>query len=70
MCYMNQFGMEIQAGSTVGVHLEHLVTCIQGIQLVASPGGYKHLKWQENKPSDLQERFAEDLRRSIPSGEK
>ncbi|CAG0919010.1 unnamed protein product [Notodromas monacha] len=48
LCYEDQFGVSIQAGSAVGVHLEHLVTCIQGIQLINLPGGYKHLKWQEN----------------------
>jgi hypothetical protein len=68
MCYEDQFGIAIQAGATVGVHLEHLVSCIQGIHLVTAPGGYKHLKWQENKLDDLQNGLLEDFRRSSSMG--
>jgi hypothetical protein len=33
-----------------GVPLEHLISCVPGVQIVVSPTGVKKVHWAENKP--------------------
>ena len=47
-CYAAEFGpiYQVQEG---GVPLEHLLTCIPGIQVDVSKSGVKKIHWTENK---------------------
>lgn len=39
----------MEAVSEGGVPLEHLITCVQGVQLSLSEGGIKNVGWAENR---------------------
>uniref|UniRef100_A0A6Q2YXX3 Meiosis regulator and mRNA stability factor 1 n=1 Tax=Esox lucius TaxID=8010 RepID=A0A6Q2YXX3_ESOLU len=52
-CYESEFGsLAISEEGTVdgGVPLEHLITCIPGINIVTAQNGFKVIKWIHNKP--------------------
>ena len=44
-----------------GVPLEHLISCLPGICIVMAAGGFKYIKWAENKVTDE----ADELARSV-----
>lgn len=49
-CFAAEFG-EVEAVSEGGVPLEHLITCVPGVQLSLSEGGIKNIHWAENRPA-------------------
>lgn len=49
-CFAAEFG-EMEAVSEGGVPLEHLITCVPGVQLSLSEGGIKNIRWAENRPA-------------------
>nr|XP_045017309.1 meiosis regulator and mRNA stability factor 1 isoform X4 [Jaculus jaculus] len=50
-CYAAEFGdLEIMWESHGGVPLEHLITCIPGVNIATAQNGVKVVKWIHNKP--------------------
>ncbi|XP_059125926.1 meiosis regulator and mRNA stability factor 1 isoform X2 [Peromyscus eremicus] len=50
-CYAAEFGdLEIMQDSPRGVPLEHLITCIPGVNIATAQNGVKVVKWIHNKP--------------------
>ncbi|XP_058891564.1 meiosis regulator and mRNA stability factor 1-like isoform X2 [Acipenser ruthenus] len=50
-CYASQFGrLKLVEEGEGGVPLEHLVTCIPGINIVTAQNGVKIVQWIHNKP--------------------
>ncbi|XP_050703178.1 meiosis regulator and mRNA stability factor 1-like isoform X2 [Eriocheir sinensis] len=58
-CYQAEIGALEECED--GVPLEHLISCLPGICILTSAGGFKYIKWVENKLADE----AEDLARSV-----
>ncbi|KAK1162811.1 meiosis regulator and mRNA stability factor 1-like isoform X3 [Acipenser oxyrinchus oxyrinchus] len=50
-CYASQFGrLKLVEEGEGGVPLEHLITCIPGINIVTAQNGVKVVQWIHNKP--------------------
>ncbi|XP_035876801.1 meiosis regulator and mRNA stability factor 1 isoform X6 [Phyllostomus discolor] len=50
-CYAAEFGeLEILLESRRGVPLEHLITCVPGVNIATAQNGVKVVKWIHNKP--------------------
>ncbi|KAL1005874.1 hypothetical protein UPYG_G00065040 [Umbra pygmaea] len=50
-CYESEFGaLVISEEGDGGVPLEHLITCIPGVNIVTAQNGFKVIKWIHNKP--------------------
>ncbi|XP_021087035.2 meiosis regulator and mRNA stability factor 1 isoform X1 [Mesocricetus auratus] len=50
-CYAAEFGdLEIMQDSPRGVPLEHLISCVPGVNIATAQNGVKVLKWVHNKP--------------------
>ena len=49
ICFSAEFGCLPIVGDN-GIPLEHLISCVQGIQIQVSPSGVKKVQWAENKP--------------------
>ncbi|CAC5393561.1 LKAP [Mytilus coruscus] len=49
ICFSAEFGCLPIVGDS-GIPLEHLISCVQGIQIQVSPSGVKKVQWAENKP--------------------
>ena len=48
-CYGSEFS-PIPDAMEGGVPLEHLISCVPGIQIQVSSSGVKKIQWAENKP--------------------
>lgn len=50
-CYAAEFGeLEVVQENTGGVPLEHLITCVPGVNIATAQNGVKVIKWIHNKP--------------------
>ncbi|XP_074454374.1 meiosis regulator and mRNA stability factor 1 isoform X2 [Larus michahellis] len=50
-CYMSEFNdLEIVPEGQGGVALEHLITCVPGVNIATAQNGIKVIKWIHNKP--------------------
>nr|XP_023396681.1 meiosis regulator and mRNA stability factor 1 isoform X6 [Loxodonta africana] len=50
-CYAAEFGeLEVIQENRGGVPLEHLITCVPGVNIATAQNGVKVLKWIHNKP--------------------
>ncbi|NWX50124.1 MARF1 factor, partial [Steatornis caripensis] len=50
-CYMSEFNdLEMVAEGQGGVPLEHLITCVPGVNIATAQNGIKVIKWIHNKP--------------------
>ena len=50
-CYAAEFGeLEILLENRRGVPLEHLITCVPGVNIATAQNGVKVVKWIHNKP--------------------
>ncbi|XP_054247363.1 meiosis regulator and mRNA stability factor 1 [Indicator indicator] len=50
-CYMSEFsGLEMVPEGQGGVPLEHLITCVPGVNIATAQNGIKVIKWIHNKP--------------------
>ncbi|KAM9584123.1 meiosis regulator and mRNA stability factor 1 isoform 3-T4 [Trichechus inunguis] len=50
-CYAAEFGaLEVMQENRGGVPLEHLITCVPGVNIATAQNGVKVLKWIHNKP--------------------
>lgn len=50
-CYAAEFGkLEVLLENQGGVPLEHLITCVPGVNIAAAQNGIKVVKWIHNKP--------------------
>ncbi|XP_032182833.1 meiosis regulator and mRNA stability factor 1 isoform X7 [Mustela erminea] len=50
-CYAAEFGeLEVVQENQVGVPLEHLVTCVPGVNIATAQSGIKVVRWIHNKP--------------------
>ncbi|NXS91960.1 MARF1 factor, partial [Jacana jacana] len=50
-CYMSEFSdLEIVPEGQGGVALEHLITCVPGVNIATAQNGIKVIKWIHNKP--------------------
>ncbi|KAM6250243.1 meiosis regulator and mRNA stability factor 1 isoform 5-T5 [Porphyrio hochstetteri] len=50
-CYMSEFSdLEVVPEGQGGVPLEHLITCVPGVNIVTAQNGIKVIKWIHNKP--------------------
>ncbi|KAM9261694.1 meiosis regulator and mRNA stability factor 1 isoform 4-T4 [Cariama cristata] len=50
-CYMSEFSdLEIVPEGQGGVPLEHLITCVPGVNIATAQNGIKVIKWIHNKP--------------------
>ncbi|KAM8779887.1 meiosis regulator and mRNA stability factor 1 isoform 1-T1 [Rhynchonycteris naso] len=50
-CYAAEFGkLDVLLENQGGVSLEHLITCIPGVNIAAAQNGIKVVKWIHNKP--------------------
>lgn len=58
-CYHSEIGPLEECED--GVPLEHLISCLPGICILTDAGGFKYIKWVENKHTDE----ADDLVRSV-----
>ena len=47
-CYAAEFA-ELKTTTTGGVPLEHMVSCVPGVQVIVSKSGIKKVQWAENK---------------------
>ncbi|XP_060076534.1 meiosis regulator and mRNA stability factor 1-like [Ylistrum balloti] len=53
MCYIAEFSsLPISLQSQGGVPLEHLISCVPGIQIQVSASGVKKVQWAENQTSN------------------
>ena len=48
-CYAAEFS-ELKTTTKGGVPLEHLVSCVPGVQVAVGKSGIKKVQWAENKP--------------------
>ncbi|OWF50825.1 meiosis arrest female protein 1 homolog isoform X2 [Mizuhopecten yessoensis] len=63
MCYIAEFSsLPISLQSQGGVPLEHLISCVPGIQIQVSASGVKKVQWAENQTSN-----ATDVARPVVS---
>ena len=52
-CYAAEFS-ELKTTEKGGVPLEHMISCVPGVQVVVSKSGIKKVQWAENKvPSSV-----------------
>uniref|UniRef100_A0A8C5TGR1 Meiosis regulator and mRNA stability factor 1 n=1 Tax=Malurus cyaneus samueli TaxID=2593467 RepID=A0A8C5TGR1_9PASS len=50
-CYMSEFNdLEVVPEGQGGVPLEHLITCVPGVNIATAQNGIKVIKWIHNKP--------------------
>ncbi|KAM8798654.1 meiosis regulator and mRNA stability factor 1 isoform 2-T2 [Eudromia elegans] len=50
-CYMSEFNdLEVVPEGKGGVPLEHLITCVPGVNIATAQNGIKVIKWIHNKP--------------------
>ncbi|VCW96612.1 unnamed protein product, partial [Gulo gulo] len=50
-CYAAEFGeLEVVQENQAGVPLEHLVTCVPGVNIATAQSGIKVVRWIHNKP--------------------
>uniref|UniRef100_A0A8D0FI10 Meiosis regulator and mRNA stability factor 1 n=1 Tax=Strix occidentalis caurina TaxID=311401 RepID=A0A8D0FI10_STROC len=50
-CYMSEFSdLEVVPEGKGGVPLEHLITCVPGVNIATAQNGIKVIKWIHNKP--------------------
>lgn len=49
-CFSAEFG-ELKSVAEGGIPLEHLITCVPGVQISLSEGGIKSVQWAENRSS-------------------
>ncbi|XP_064009974.1 meiosis regulator and mRNA stability factor 1 isoform X5 [Pogoniulus pusillus] len=50
-CYMSEFSdLEVVPEGQGGVPLEHLITCVPGVNIATAQNGIKVIKWIHNKP--------------------
>uniref|UniRef100_A0A8B9GLT5 Meiosis regulator and mRNA stability factor 1 n=1 Tax=Amazona collaria TaxID=241587 RepID=A0A8B9GLT5_9PSIT len=50
-CYMSEFSdLEMVSEGQGGVPLEHLITCVPGVNIATAQNGIKVIKWIHNKP--------------------
>ncbi|XP_065540254.1 meiosis regulator and mRNA stability factor 1 isoform X2 [Lathamus discolor] len=50
-CYMSEFNdLEMVSEGQGGVPLEHLITCVPGVNIATAQNGIKVIKWIHNKP--------------------
>lgn len=50
-CYMSEFSdLEMVPEGQGGVPLEHLITCVPGVNIATAQNGIKVIKWIHNKP--------------------
>lgn len=50
-CYMSEFNdLEMVPEGQGGVPLEHLITCVPGVNIATAQNGIKVIKWIHNKP--------------------
>ncbi|KAJ8001836.1 hypothetical protein DPEC_G00173550 [Dallia pectoralis] len=52
-CYESEFGTLVMSDEETedgGVPLEHLITCVPGVNIVTAQNGFKIIKWIHNKP--------------------
>lgn len=51
-CYESEFGRLERASEGRGVPLEHLISCIQGIEIAFADNGMKRVQWHEKKDGE------------------
>jgi hypothetical protein len=51
-CYEYDFEALDRVGEGAGVPLEHLISCVQGVEISSADNGMKRVKWSEKKELD------------------